>query len=84
MKHFAKVSALLVAALCAAGTPHAQPEKGEASSDTQTKAERSEDAQGKEREKKGELEVCKEKAHGLDGPERARFMTDCLRGPAQR
>jgi hypothetical protein len=34
----------------------------------------------KDREKKGELELCKERAQGLDGPERARFFTDCLRG----
>ena len=38
------------------------------------------EAADKDREKKGELELCKEKAQGLDGPERARFFTDCLKG----
>ena len=46
-------------------------------------ANRQGEAFDRDREKKGELELCKEKAQGLDGPDRARFMTDCLKGPGR-
>jgi hypothetical protein len=73
-------AAILAAALIAGGAAGAQTgERNVPESATEQKSDRSGEADGKDREKKDDLEICKEKAHGLSGPERARFMTDCLR-----
>ncbi|MGZ8228195.1 MAG: hypothetical protein ACXW2A_00965 [Burkholderiales bacterium] len=73
-------AAILAAALIAAGAAGAQTgERNVPESATEQKSDRSGKADGRDREKKDELEICKEKAHGLSGPERARVMTDCLR-----
>jgi hypothetical protein len=80
MKHLSSaITALLVAASVAVAG-HAQPVGSDASSDAKLQSDRRGEAADRDREKKGELELCKEKALGLDGPERARFMTECLRG----
>ena len=83
MKHLSKpIAALLVTAWLAVGV-HAQPVGSEAGTEVKPEANRQGEAADRDREKKGELELCKEKAQGLDGPDRARFMTDCLRGPGR-
>jgi hypothetical protein len=84
MKHLIAVSAaLLVTTLCPAEVAHAQAAQGGAGSAAEAKTDKGGNTTSKERREKGELERCKEKAQGLDGPERARFMTDCLRGPGK-
>ena len=72
------IAALLVTALLAGGGLAQTAGSDTAGADT--RAESRGEAADKDREKKGELELCKEKAQGLDGPERARFFTDCLKG----
>jgi hypothetical protein len=80
MKHLSSVIAgALVTAWFAAGV-HAQAVLGEPSNEAKPDAKRQGEATDRDREKKGELEFCKNKAQGLDGPDRARFLTDCLRG----
>jgi hypothetical protein len=75
----AKTAAILLGFLLAGAPVAAQPGEREASPPSEQKRERAADESSKREEKKDEIEICKEKAHGLSGPERARFMTECLR-----
>lgn len=70
---------LLACALLGSGA-WAQTEEREANQPAeQKKSDKSVDESAKPEDKKDDFEYCKEKAHGLSGPERARFMTECLR-----
>lgn len=50
--------------------------------DAREKAAATKNKEKKEQEAKklGDLDLCKEQARGLKGPERSRFFTKCLRG----
>lgn len=70
----------LLAALLAASPLHA------ASKDADSQSSRSEQQSKKPPPRadkpaatKDDLKECKEQAHGLQGPERSRFMTKCLK-----
>jgi hypothetical protein len=83
-RHSSAIAALLVTALMAGGAL-AQPAGTDTGGAADKRADRRDEAADKDREKKSEseLELCKAKAQGLDGPERARFFTNCLRGPGR-
>jgi hypothetical protein len=84
MKHLATVSAALLATTWfGAGMAQAHAADSDAARTTETRPDAGSRANEKDQEKKGELELCKKKAQGLDGPERARFMTDCLSSPGR-
>lgn len=54
------------------------PERDATGSAAKSKSSLSNALDGKRGSETDELTVCKEKAQGLDGPQRGRFMTDCL------
>src|SRR5262249_45068924 len=54
------------------------PERDAAGSAAKSKSSLSNEADAKRGSDRDELTVCKEKAQGLAGPQRGRFMTECL------
>lgn len=79
------LSALTLGALIAFGSAHAADEGRKAepapekSDRAAQKAERRAAPQKEPGRTQNELDTCKQDARGKDGPERARFMTKCLK-----
>ena len=66
----------LIAAALAFGPAHASTEDEKPSS---PQSEKSEQTQPKGEKKVMDTDSCRRDAKGLHGPERARFMTECLK-----
>lgn len=79
------LSALILGALLAFGSAQAADEGKKAEPASQKANSAAEKAQRRAAPQKGpgrtqaELDTCKQDAQGKDGPERANFMTQCLK-----
>lgn len=76
------LSALALGALLAFGSAHAADD-GKKAPETSDRASQKAERRDAPRKETGrtqkELNTCKQEAQGKDGPERANFMTDCLK-----
>ena len=75
------LAAVVAATLSVAAPAGAQPEQAQAQPQESAprNVDESKDSAPKPQERRlHELDRCKEEAHGKKGPDRARFLTDCL------
>jgi hypothetical protein len=76
LRRFVAAGVLGLATCVSAGQPAAQ---GESRGDHPDKAADRQSAKKKSDDKARDLTSCRRDARGLEGPERARFMTECLK-----